>query len=116
MKALSCIAVVLFALLGQAHAATEKEKIELLIHGIEGLKDATFIRNGSEYDAATAAKFLRKKWEAHAKQITTAHDFIEKAASISSTSGKPYLIRFKDGHEVKCGEYLAGELKKLEGN
>jgi hypothetical protein len=41
-------------------------------------------------------------------------DFIEKVASVSSTSGKPYVIRFKDSHEVKCGDYLKEELKKLE--
>ena len=37
--------------------------------------------------------------------------FIAKAASVSSTSGKPYLIRFKDGREVKCGDYLKERLK-----
>jgi hypothetical protein len=32
-------------------SATEKEKIEALIKQLETLKDATFIRNGSSYDA-----------------------------------------------------------------
>ncbi len=93
---------------------TETEKIETLITHIENLKDATFVRNGSDYDAKSAAKFLRGKWKSQKKDITTATDFIEKAAAVSSTSGKPYRIRFKDGREVKCGEYLKEELKKLE--
>jgi hypothetical protein len=94
--------------------APEKEKVEALIKHLEGLKDAKFVRNGVEYDAATAAKFVRGKWDANAAQIKTAKDFIEKAASVSSTSGKPYLIRFKDGKEVKSRDYLLAELEKLK--
>jgi hypothetical protein len=109
------------ALIGCSYSAiakppTEQEKIERLIRIVEGLKDAKFIRNGSEYDSGSAAKFLRRKWEAQAKEIVTARDFVEKAASNSSTSGKPYLIRQKEGKTVKCGEYLMGELKRLEAD
>ncbi len=93
--------------------ATEKAKIEALISHIQGLENATFIRNGSEYSAANAAKFIRAKWERNEKDIKTATDFIAKAASTSGTSGKPYLIRFKDGKETPCGEYLTAQLKKL---
>jgi hypothetical protein len=96
---------------------TEKGKIEALINHLENLKDATFIRNDTKYEAKTAARFLRGKWqaqEAQEKEIKTAMEFIEKVASVSSTSGKPYVIRFKDAREVKCGEYLREELEKLE--
>jgi Family of unknown function (DUF5329) len=99
-----------------ANPPTEKEKIENLIRQIERLKDAKFIRNGSEYDSSSAAKFLRRKWEAQSKEIRTARDFIEKAASSSSTSGKPYLIRLKDGKTIRCSDFLTGELKRLEGS
>ena len=92
----------------------EKEKIEALIKNIENLKDATFVRNGSDYGSKMAARFLRGKWEAQGKDIKTATDFIEKIGSVSSTSRKPYLIRFKGGREIKCGEYLKEELKNLE--
>jgi hypothetical protein len=95
---------------------TEREKIEALIKNLENLKDATFIRNNSEYGSKTAGRFLRGKWQKQEKEIKTAMDFIDKVASVSSTSGKPYVIRFKDSHEVKCGEYLKEELKKLEND
>lgn len=72
---------------------TEKEKIEAPIKHVEGLKDTTFIRNDQEYDARVAARFLRGKWQAREKEIKTAMDFIEKTASVSSTTNKPYLIR-----------------------
>lgn len=95
-------------------AAAEKAKIESLISHLENLKDATFIRNGSDYDAKSAAKFLRGKWQANDKDIQTATDFIAKAATLSSTTGKPYLIRFKDGTQTKCSDYLTARLKELK--
>jgi len=94
--------------------ARERTRIEQLIQHVKELKDAVFIRNDVEYDAAAAAKFLQGKWEANKGAIRTAEQFIEKAASISSTTGKPYLIRFKDGKEVKSGDYLEERLKTLE--
>jgi len=92
---------------------TETQKIEALIKHVEGM-DAKFVRNGTAYDAKTAGKFLRRKWEANKADIQTAEDFIEKAASVSSTSGKPYLIRFPDGTETKSGDYLRAQLKKFK--
>ena len=95
-------------------AAGEKAKIESLISHLENLKDATFIRNGSDYDPKSAAKFLRGKWQANDKDIKTAADFIAKAATLSSTTGKPYLIRFKDGTQANSGDYLTARLKELK--
>lgn len=117
MNARGCLKALLFLALFwlvpfQARAADEKARIEALIQLVENLKDAKFVRNGSEYDSKNAAKFLRGKWEAKAKEIKTAEDFIEKAASVSGTTGKPYLIRFVGGREVKCGEYLKEQLNK----
>lgn len=93
---------------------TERQKIEALIRHIEEMKDAKFVRNGTEYDAKTAGEFLRSKWKSQRKDIRTARDFIEKAATKSSVSGKPYLIRKKDGVETKSADYLLLELEKLE--
>jgi hypothetical protein len=91
----------------------ERQKIEALIKHIEGLKEAKFVRNDTEHDAKTAATFLRRKWQ-NDSSVKTAADFVERVASVSSTSGKPYLIRFKDGKETKSGDYLRAELKKLD--
>jgi hypothetical protein len=59
-------------------------------------------------------RFLRGKWDANADDVKSARDFIERVASASGTSGKPYLIRFKDGREIRSREYLLAELQKLE--
>src|SRR3954451_21507919 len=85
--------------------AAERQKIEALIKHVEGLRDARFVRNGSEYDTATAVRFLRGKWDANAADIKTAKDFIDKCGSVSTTTGKPYMVRFRDGKEMKAGDY-----------
>ena len=91
-----------------------KARIEALISHVQSLKGATFIRNGSEYDSKSAAKFLKGKWDANRKEIHTPSEFIEKVATKSSTTGKPYVIRLQDGKETPCGPYLTAQLKKLE--
>jgi hypothetical protein len=105
----------LFGTLPAAETAppAEKTKIEALISHIQRLENATFIRNGSDYSAANAAKFLRAKWGQNDKDVKTAADFIAKVASASGTTGKAYMIRFKDGKETPCGDYLTAQLKKL---
>ena len=92
----------------------ERQKIEALIKFVGDLKDAKFIRNGSTYDVSTAVRFLRGKWEANDASVKTARDFIDKVASFSGTSGKPYLMRLKDGKEIPSREFLAAELQKIE--
>ena len=99
---------------GQTAPAAERQKIESLIKHVGELKDAKFIRNGTTHDVSTAVRFLRGKWEANDADVKTARDFIDKVASASGTSGKPYLIRFKDGRETESRDFLLAELKKIE--
>lgn len=101
-------------LLAQALEPAEKQKIETLIKQVRALKDARFIRNGSSYSADNAATFLRRKWQANESNVKTARNFIDKVASFSGTSGKPYLIRFNDGREIKSQEFFLEELRKIE--
>jgi uncharacterized protein DUF5329 len=114
----SCILIVavLQPIFARAQTAPgrEKEKIEALIKQVGDLKDAKFVRNGSTHEVSTAVRFLRGKWEANDSEVKTARDFIEKVASFSGTSGKPYLIRFKDGTEVKSKDFLLSVLGKIE--
>ncbi len=92
----------------------EKQKIEALIKVVGQLKTAKFVRNGWSYSSDTAAFFLRKKWEANEAGIKTAKDFIERIGSSSGTSGKPYLVRLRDGTELESRTFLLAELKKIE--
>jgi Family of unknown function (DUF5329) len=94
--------------------AAEKQKIEALIEYVASANDVKFVRNGTVYNAASAATFLRRKWQANYSAVHSARDFVEKIATISGTSGKPYLIRLKDGSEIKSREFLLGQLEKIE--
>jgi hypothetical protein len=98
----------------QSLPAVEKQKIEALIKQVGDLKEAKFIRNGSTYEPSTAVRFLRGKWDANSSDVRSARDFIDKVATTSGTSGKPYLIRFKDGKEIQSRDFLLIELKKIE--
>ena len=100
----------------QTALPAEKRKIEALIKQISALKGAKFIRNGTAYEVATAVRFLRSKWEANDSEVKTARDFIDRVASQSGTTGKPYLIRFKDGREISSRDFLQRELRKIENS
>lgn len=97
----------------QTPAAGEKQLIEKLLQHIASLDGAAFFRNGKEFDAKSAAEYLRGKWD-NVEGVNTAEDFITKVASVSSASGKPYLIRLKGGPTQKCGDYLRSVLATLK--
>lgn len=94
--------------------AAEKTKIEALLTHVGGLDGAKFIRNGKDYDANDAVKFLRGKWEANTRKILSAADFIAVAATRSNTTGRPYMIRLKGASPAPCAGYLTTQLRKLE--
>jgi hypothetical protein len=93
---------------------TEAAKIQALISSIEQLKGAVFIRNGSEYDGAKAAAHLRRKLDYAGSKVKTAEQFIDHLATGSSMSGKPYKIRFADGHSVESAVYFREQLRRIE--
>jgi hypothetical protein len=107
----------LFALLatpvfGQQNV--EQQKIAYLIDSVANLKDASFIRNGTAYDAARAAAHMRLKLRFSGSRVKTAEDFITCCASGSSMSGIKYTIRFHDGHSVDSATFLHGKLAEYE--
>ena len=92
----------------------EQARIDRLIHHVELQNGLVFIRNGREYSCEQAAKFLRGKMESMGKEVSTAREFIERIATRSSTSGKPYQIRLANGTLLPAGQYLIDELKRIE--
>lgn len=95
-------------------SSLETRKIDYLIASIASLTDAHFIRNDTVYDAKDAADHLRLKLRVAGSRIKSADDFIRYCASVSSVSGKPYLIRFADGRQVTAATYLTSKLKEFE--
>ena len=92
----------------------EQARIDRLIHHVEFQNGLVFIRNGREYSCEQAAKFLRGKMESMGKEVSTAREFIERIATRSSTSGKPYQIRLANGTLLPAGQYLIDQLKRIE--
>jgi len=76
-----------------------------------------FQRNGSWYSGAEARKHLLRKLEAVEARGTlqSTEQFISLAASRSSFSGKPYLVRCGGTPPVESGEWLSGQLASLRG-
>jgi len=98
-----------------APPAHEQSRIDKLISFVETQKDMKFVRNGTEYSCAEAARFLRGKLETMGREVTTAREFIERIASKSSMSGQPYHVKFADGKTMLASRFLGDELKRLEG-
>ena len=92
----------------------EKARIDRLIQFVESRKDVKFVRNGSVYSSADAAKFLRGKFDKMGEHVNTAQEFIEQIAAKSSTSGQAYLIRFADGHSEPSAKFLGEELQRMD--
>ncbi len=91
--------------------AAPKDEIEALLHYVGALDGASFIRNGDVHTPKEAESHLRVKWEKQDSKIATAEDFIRLCATQSSMSGKPYHIRFADGHEEESAAVLAKQLE-----
>jgi hypothetical protein len=91
----------------------EQEKIDELLSGIEG-SDATFVRNGTEYDGRKAASHLRSKLFLAGKQVQTARDFISRIATHSEASGEPYEIRPRGEGARPLSDWLLERLRRLE--
>ena len=84
-----------------APAPQAQREIGALIAGL-GASGCRFERNGSWYDAKKAQAHLQQKYDYLRRRdmADTAELFIERAASESSISGKPYHVQCA-GHAVE---------------
>jgi len=73
-----------------------------------------FYRNGRWYNSKNAQAHLRYKYErlAASDKINTAEDFIEKAATQSSLSGRPYAVRCGSGEVMSSNQWLRDTLAR----
>ena len=99
-----------------AQSATTHTEIVYLIDAVER-SNCEFLRNGSWYDARQAATHLRNKYQllSATDQIASAEDFITKAASQSSFSGRAYGLRCRGGALVSSAQWLTTALAKYRG-
>jgi len=112
MRNIFALLLIGLSTIGQAGdlSPLESRKIDFLINAIATLGDAKFVRNGTSYDARTAADHLRLKLKNAGARVQSADDFIRYCATASSVSGIPYQIRFSDGRVVTSEAFLRQKL------
>jgi len=109
-------ALVLAAVSALAQAtpsASEQKVIDTLILRVSNMKTMTFVRNGDEHNAADAAKHMQAKFDHFKDEIVTAEDFIDRCASRSEMTGKPYQVKMPNGGVRDAKEFLTAELRTL---
>lgn len=104
----------LLGLGGIAFADPSPQVQQQIDHLIAYVRDSklTFLRNGAESGSDAAAQHIEEKYKHFKSEIVTARDFIDKAASRSMLSGKPYLVKFPDGSTKEVSEWLRAEVEK----
>jgi len=91
-----------------------KREIDHLLDHL-GQSGCDFNRNGTWYGAAAARSHLQTKLEYLSRRglVSTAEEFIDRAASVSSVSGKPYQVRCGGGEAVPSKQWLQAELLRF---
>jgi hypothetical protein len=107
------LALTLLPVARAAPPAVAQAEIDYLL-GFIASSGCEFYRNGNWYDSKKAQAHLRYKYEmlAARDQINTAEDFIEKAATKSSLSGRPYELRCSGGESVATHQWLVDVLAR----
>jgi Family of unknown function (DUF5329) len=75
----------------------------------------TFNRNGTWYPATEAKSHLLRKltYLEDRGAVESAEQFIERAASSSSTTGKPYRVKCGSDASVESGPWLRSQLQLI---
>lgn len=80
-----------------------------------GTSSCSFNRNGTWYTGPEARKHLERKLDYMISRgmVTSAEQFVADAASASSLSGKPYLMKCGNDEPKRCGDWLQVELRRM---
>ncbi len=92
----------------------EQERIAALLEAVDH-SQATFIREEKAYSAADGRRHLERKLRYAGDRVVTAEDFIERIASRSSTTGRPYGVRLPTGEEMEAGVWFRQKLAEIDG-
>ena len=95
---------------GPATAADTEAEIEYLIQTVAD-SGCIFNRNGSDHDSAAAADHMRRKYGHGKRYVNSAEQFIDRLATESSWTGRPYTITC-DGVTEPSGEWLHRALQE----
>ena len=111
-KILGLFFLLCFAAPAFAAGLAEQQKIVALLDAVSN-SDITFISDGEEHTREYAREYFVEEL-INAMDVKTADDFISKIASNSNHTGKPYMIKLKNGTQVESAKWLHAKLKEIE--
>ncbi len=90
-----------------------KREITHLFAYLQG-SACSFQRNGDWHESKAASVHLDRKYRYLLERglVTSAESFIERAATGSSISGRPYLVKCGGGEPVESAAWFAAELQR----
>lgn len=104
--------VLIAGFIATAHAEADADtEIRALIQAVAE-SECEFNRNGSLHSAEAAAAHLELKYSRGKRYADSAEAFIERLASKSSWSGKPYQM-ICDGQTQLTGDWLTATLQEI---
>lgn len=113
MRVIFVCCLMVFSMGGRAEgiSTTTAQEIEHLLVFLEN-SGCQFSRNGSWHSAPEAAAHIRKKYNylTRKKMLTDTESFIKKAATESSISGKPYIVRCGGQVDINSALWFSREL------
>ena len=92
---------------------TEQDKIRYLLERIASSKNR-FVRNDETRDGRAARQWLLYKMADWVKGVKTAREFIDRVATYSLKTGKPYLVITPEGKTYPLRNILQNELNTFE--
>jgi hypothetical protein len=105
-----------FSAQGRDLAPTTRHEIESLFSTLAS-SGCQFSRNGSWHAAGEAREHLQRKYAYLLRKdlITSTESFVELAASKSSMSGRPYLVRCGKASPVASRQWFLEQLRRIRG-
>lgn len=110
--------LLLLLALSQGHPAAAEEltqeqnmraEIAYLVDLVRG-SPCLFLRNGDPYPGPEAADHIMEKYDYFRDEIKTAEDFIDRAASRSALSGRPYQVACPGAATIAARDWLRAAL------
>jgi len=113
---LASLFVLLLAFIPAAYAEDPMdEEIDYLLDTVAA-SDCVFIRNGSEHDGDSARDHLNLKRRRGKRYFSNTEEFIDRLASSSSWSGKPYHIRCGAEEQQLAKDWFTAVLEDYRRN
>lgn len=109
----ACLLMALL-LVAPAQAENTGQEVDYLINFVAN-SGCTFYRNNSAHDSVDAAEHLRSKYKQGRLWVNSTQQFIDRIASGSSISGKPYHVECP-GKEQSSADWLEQALEQYRGS